>query len=152
MNKKPLNPLALNRRQLGALAFGLVSSGLVMPAHAADLVVIVNSGNRESPSRADLAAMFTTRKQSWNSGPRVVPFNFPPKHPLRVAFDQNILEMSADEVARYWIDRRIRGGNAPPKQVGNAQLLVRLVSKMEGAVAYVPRDAVGAGVRIAATV
>lgn len=87
---------------------------------------------------ADLAAMFTTRKQSWGGGKRIVPFNFPPKHDVRVAFDRAVLDMDPDDVARYWIDRRIRGGNPPPKQVSNARLIVRLVEKLDGAVAYVP--------------
>lgn len=84
--------------------------------------------------------MFTTRKQSWSGGKRIVPFNFPPKHEVRVAFDQAVLEMDPDAVARYWIDRRIRGGNPPPKQVSNARMIVRLVEKLDGAIAYVPSD------------
>jgi hypothetical protein len=93
--------------------------------------------------------MFTTRKQSWDGGKRIVPFNFPPKHAVRVAFDRSVLEMDPDDVARYWIDRRIRGGNAPPKQVSSAQLIVRLVEKLDGAIGYVPKSAVSSGVRVA---
>lgn len=119
----------------------LVGSSLVTPAYAAPvLVVIVHAGNQETPSLADLAAMFTTRKQTWSGGKRIVPFNFPPKHEVRVAFDRAVLEMDPDAVARYWIDRRIRGGNPPPKQVTNARMIVRLVEKLDGAIAYVPRD------------
>jgi hypothetical protein len=92
--------------------------------------------------------MFTTRKQSWNGGGRIVPFNFPPKHEVRVDFDRAVLEMSPEEVARYWIDRRIRGGTPPPKSVNNAALIVRLVSKLEGAIGYVPRSSVDPSVRI----
>lgn len=92
--------------------------------------------------------MFTTRKQAWSGGKRVLPFNFPPKHEIRVAFDEAVLQMDPDEVARYWIDRRIRGGNAPPKQVPSAQVIVRLVQKLEGAIAYVPQS-LASGVRIA---
>lgn len=84
--------------------------------------------------------MFTTRKQAWSGGKRIVPFNFPPKHEVRESFDRVVLEMDPDAVARYWIDRRIRGGNPPPKQVANARLIVRLVEKLDGAIAYVPRD------------
>jgi hypothetical protein len=92
--------------------------------------------------------MFTTRKQSWQNGQRIVPFNFPPKHSVRVEFDRSVLQMNPEAVARYWIDRRIRGGNPPPKQVSNARLIVRLVAKLPGAVAYVPRGLVDASVRV----
>lgn len=131
----------LTRRSLLAGSAALVGSSLVTPAYAAPgLVVIVHAGNQETPSLADLAAMFTTRKQTWSGGKRIVPFNFPPKHEVRVAFDRAVLEMDPDAVARYWIDRRIRGGNPPPKQVTNARMIVRLVEKLDGAIAYVPRD------------
>lgn len=117
----------------------LVGASLVTPAFAAPgIVVIVNSQNQAALSLADLATIFTTRKQTWDGGKRIVPFNFPAKHEVRVAFDRAVLEMNADEVARYWIDRRIRGGNPPPKQVNNARLIVRLVEKLDGAIGYVP--------------
>lgn len=130
----------ITRRTLLAGSATLVGSSLITPAKAgAPLVIIVHGANQESLSLADLGAIFTTRKQSWNGGKRIVPFNFPAKHEVRVAFDQAVLEMDPDEVARYWIDRRIRGGNPPPKQVSNARLIVRLVEKLDGAIAYVPQ-------------
>jgi hypothetical protein len=138
----------ISRRHALLGAGALVTASLVTPAWAEELVVVVHPSNPEMPTRAQLAAMFTTRRQSWNGGARVVPFNFPPKHQVRVDFDKAVLEMSPEEVARYWIDRRIRGGTPPPKSVSSAQLIVRLVSKLEGAVAYVPRSSVEGDVRI----
>lgn len=82
--------------------------------------------------------MFITRKQDWGAGKRILPFNFPAKHDVRVSFDRAVLDMDPDAVARYWIDRRIRGGNPPPKQIPNAQLMLRLVQKLDGAIGYVP--------------
>lgn len=134
------NSPSLTRRRLLAGSAALVGSSVTTRVQAGvPLVVIVHGQNQETPSLADLAAMFTTRKQVWEGGKRIVPFNFPPRHEVRVAFDQAVLEMDPDEVARYWIDRRIRGGNPPPKQVSNARLIVRLVEKLDGAIGYVPQ-------------
>lgn len=138
----------ISRRRILVGAGVLAASSVITPAWADELVVVVHPSNQETPSRAQLAAMFTTRKQSWNGGSRVLPFNFPPKHQVRVDFDRTILEMSPEEVARYWIDRRIRGGTPPPKSVNNAGLIVKLVSKLEGAIAYVPQSSVDGSVRI----
>lgn len=124
-----------------------MASMFVLPAWGSDLVVIAHPSVKETPNRSDLGAIFTTRKQSWSSGARIVPFNFPAKHELRVQFDQIVLGMDPDDVARYWIDRRIRGGNTPPKQVPNALTIVKLVEKLEGSIGYVPRSAVSSGVR-----
>lgn len=141
------NSRLVTRRRLLAGSAALVGGSLVTPAYAgAGLVVIVHRNNQESLSLADLAAIFTTRKQSWSGGKRIVPFNFPAKHEVRVAFDHAVLEMDPDEVARYWIDRRIRGGSPPPKQVSNARLIARLVEKLDGGIGYVP-----AGTELGAT-
>lgn len=148
MSKKK-NYIELTRRNLIAGASAIVGTSLTSSAWAEDqVVVIVNKNNKEEPSRSDLAAMFTTRKQSWGGGVRVVPFNFPARHEVRVQFDKEVLKMDPDDVARYWIDRRIRGGNAPPKQIPSAQLIVKLVQKFDGAVAYVPKSFATDDVRI----
>lgn len=137
------------RAILGAFVLVALSFSLLDGAEAGDpLVVIVNKSNRDDPTRVDLAAVFTTRKQTWSNGERTVPFNFPAKHPVRVRFDELALNMSADEVASYWIDRKIRGGNPPPKQVSNGRLIVRVVAKLPGAVGYVPRSLVDDSVRV----
>lgn len=146
MQKLPL----MSRRALLAGAGAALSSAVVPLAYATpNLVVIVHPGTKDSVSDDDLQAIFTTRKQNWSDGSRIVPFNFPPKHELRVAFDQAVLHMSPDDVARYWIDRRIRGGNPPPKQVPTASMIVKLVERLEGSIGYVPEASVTAGVRVA---
>lgn len=143
----------LSRRTLIVGVGSLLGATMVGRASAAEsLAVIVNPSNEETPSLADLAAVFTTRKQSWDGGKRIVPFNFPAKHPVRVAFDRSVLGMAPDDIARYWIERRIRGGNAPPKQVSSPQLIVRLVEKLNGAIGYVPNSAVSSGVRVVRSV
>lgn len=143
------DPYQLSRRNLlaGTLAVGTMS-WLGEARAGADLSVIVHPSNHERLSLPEIAAVFTTRKQSWSSGKKIMAFNFPAKHEVRVAFDREVLRMSPDEVARYWIDRRIRGGNPPPKQVNSAQIIVRLVAKLEGAIAYVPRGLVDDSVRV----
>lgn len=120
---------------------------------SAGLVVIVHPANSvTSSTMAELEAIFTTRKQNWSHGGRIQPFNFPPKHPIRVAFDQEVLGMDPDEVARYWIDRKVRGGHRPPRQVPSAALMVRIVASLEGAVGYAKESDVNSSVKILAKV
>lgn len=82
------------------------------------------------------------------SGKRVVPLAMPPHSPERVAFDESVLGMNPDEVGRYWIDRKIRGQSGAPKALDSGELLVRVVSKVDGAVAYVRPNLVGPGVKV----
>jgi hypothetical protein len=102
--------------------------------------------------RAELTAIFTTRKQFDNRGTRLIPMNLPPEDPRRTNFDRNVLGLDSAQSARFWIDARIRGEGAPPRQIGTADLAVRVITRLPGSVAYVPSVPPGAGVRILAEV
>ena len=133
------------RRDILKLSFGL---GV---GFFADLPL----GRAQSPSRDSLAvvvaknspiqhlSLFELKKLYLGSnindptGERIIPFNQAPNSPDRVAFEDNCLDMTPEQVARYWIDRKIRGEGGAPRSVGSAELLQRVVSKMEHSVAYV---------------
>jgi len=63
-----------------------------------------------SPSQ--LKRLFTNESDTDSSGPRDVPFNHPPHTTERVAFEQTVLGVSADEVSQFlgraWPARRAR--------------------------------------------
>jgi hypothetical protein len=79
-----------------------------------------------------------------------VPFNQASSSPDRVAFEEKVLGMSPDEVASYWIDRKIRGQSGAPKSVGSAELVQKVVSKVDHSIAYVRLDQVRPEVRVIA--
>jgi hypothetical protein len=58
--------------------------------------------------------------------------------------------MSPDQVASYWIDRKIRGQSGAPKAVGSGELVQKVVSKVEHSIAYVRLDQVRPEVRVIA--
>ncbi|HVU02037.1 MAG TPA: hypothetical protein VHE30_09805 [Polyangiaceae bacterium] len=133
-----------------ALAVATRSSGA---SAGTKLAVIVNAANdvgRLGPG--DIEAFFTTRKLDFPSGKRVVAFNFPARHPIRDAFDRAALHLDPDEAARYWIDRRVRGGHPPPRQVPDVKTMVRVVASLEGALGYVRKEDVTDGVRVVAEI
>lgn len=135
----------MKRRELIAVAIALGGAAVIGSAKAAGpLVVIVNQSVKQAVfSRGELSAIFTTRKRNFDGGQRVIPLNLPPRDEARVAFDHEVLGMNPDEVARYWIDRRVRGGNPPPRHVPSAALVARLVEKLPGAIGYVPASVAG---------
>ena len=69
---------------------------------------------------------------------------------LAVPFESRVLGMTPDEVARYWIDRKIRGQGVPPKVVSPADLLQKVVSRLEHSIAYVRIGQVSGDVRVIA--
>jgi hypothetical protein len=92
----------------------------------------------QSLNDAELEAIFLTLRRYWDGSRVIIPFNLTPRSELRIEFDQAVLRMGPDEVGRYWLDRRVRGGAPPPRQAPDPGTLVRLVARLEGAIGYVP--------------
>jgi ABC-type phosphate transport system substrate-binding protein len=140
-------------RFLIVLLLGLALSPRPSNAGTEDLVVIANkAGTPASASRDDLRPIFQTKTSSWPDGSSVRPFNLPDGSPQRVEFDQAVLGLDADRAARYWIDRKIRGGERPPTTAPSPALMLRLVAATPGGVGYVPASAVNDTVKIVARV
>jgi hypothetical protein len=81
-------------------------------------------------------------------GKRLIPLALQNRSPERAQFDRTVLGMSPDAVARYWVDRRIRGESGPPKAIDSPQILLRVVDKLDGALGYVRADAVSGAVKV----
>jgi hypothetical protein len=117
------------------------------------LLVIANHGVRaEQLSAVQLEAIFTMSQRAWPGGDAIIPFNYPPGSVLRESFDRAVLRMDRDEVARFWIDRRIRGAGDAPRKVPTVALLLRIVANLPGAIGYVPSGPLPADVKLVARV
>ncbi len=117
------------------------------------IAVIVNPKNPIKSLQIDeIEAIFKALKRSWSGGKRILPFNFPARDPLRVAFDRAALHMEPTAVARYWIDQRVRGGQHPPTQVPTSAMMLQVVSSLETAIGYAPTSDLVSGVKVVAEV
>ena len=141
MSRPP--PKQLTRRHLLALQAGLLVPSwlLATPARAAAPLVLVPIVAPDSPERdlalGTLERVFLGKPVEDSAGRRFVPFNQPPKTRPRVLFDQVVLGMTPEEVARYWVDQRIRGKGQPPRSVPSVSLLKQVVRRFPGAIAYI---------------
>ena len=117
------------------------------------IAVIANKGVSVTKiSRDELRPIFQTKKDTWPDGSPVKPFNLPDSNAIRQGFDAAVLGLDPDRVARYWIDRKIRGGERPPQTAPSSAVLVKVVSKTAGALGYVELAAVDASVKVVAKV
>lgn len=138
--------MRLARREVLAFAATAFRSSASEAAEL-QLAVVVHASNSASVTVSDLEAMFRVQRQHWSNGGRVVAFNLPPSSLERKLFDRVVLNLSPDQVSRYWIERRIRGGDLPPRTAPTAAFAVRLVASLPEAIGYVPRGEIGSGVR-----
>jgi len=139
------------------LSLGLASTALALfqrPLFAAQkIAVVVHPKNPvKSLGLDEIEAIFKALRRSFTGGKRILPFNLPPRHPLRVAFDRAALHMEPDAVARFWIDQRVRGAQHPPTQVPSSKMMLQVVLSLETSIGYVPIGEVAGGVKVVAEV
>ncbi|MFT3926430.1 MAG: hypothetical protein QM778_28050 [Myxococcales bacterium] len=138
---------ALTRRTFLSLV-GLSVLGAAARVHADDPIVVVVSAksSQKDLSMGKLRRIFLNQATDDDDRNRFLPINAMAKSSLRVRFDQVVLDMSADEVGRYWVDQRIRGSQ-PPRTVPDFALVRGVVAKWPGAIAYLPASQLRADVK-----
>ena len=118
-----------------------------------DLVVIVNKANPSTQlTKGELRALFLVLKTNWPHGAEALPINLPDSNELRRRFDLAVLGWTPEEVANYWIDRKIRGDARTPKKASSTLAVLKVVSGSEGAVGYVHRSETTQQVKVVATI
>ena len=101
------------------------------------LVIAHKDVASKSLSRDELRPIFQTKKNAWPDGSALRAFNLPDSDSARRGFDAAVLGLDPDRVARYWIDRKIRGGDRPPTNAPSDAVMVKVVGKTPGAIGYV---------------
>jgi len=118
------------------------------------ILVIAHKGVAvSSMSRDELRPIFQTKKNTWADGSAMRAINLPDNDTLRHGFDAAVLGLDPDRVVRYWIDRKIRGGDRPPVTAPSNALMVKMVGKTPGAIGYVDSKAtLDANVKVVAKI
>jgi hypothetical protein len=138
---------------LVAIALVLGGADTQPVAEPADnLAVIVHADNPVRVTAGELESVFLRHELEWPDGDPVIPVNATPDSARRKQFDRVVLGMSPDEVARYWLDQRIRGAGTAPREIGDAFLTLRLVARIKGAIGYVPEGSELRDVRVVARI
>jgi hypothetical protein len=145
-------PLPALAAAVALVATPLPSTPVAGAGEPVELAVVMSSRNQSPIAPSDLAPIFTTTKRDLGGGKSVTPFNLPPRSEERVLFDKAVLGLDPDDAASFWIDRKVRGGNAPPRQVPDAGLMLRVVGQLDDAIGYLPSSRVDATVRVVARV
>ncbi|MFT3924427.1 MAG: hypothetical protein QM778_17955 [Myxococcales bacterium] len=122
-------------------------SGSAQGEHPPPLVVIVAKGEAvRGLSLSELRSIFEGNSTQYARGRYFIPINQPAGSPLRERFDRIVLGRDPDEAGRFWVDRRIRTGQEPPRTLPTEDLAARVVASLPGAITYVPADLVPPGV------
>jgi hypothetical protein len=126
--------------------------GATSASAAQELVVVVHPSNLARLSIQEIAGIFKTTMRHWSGSNRIVALNQSPRTPDRVMFDRVLLGMEPNAAVRFWIDRKIRGGEPAPRIVPGPELVLGIVQRMEAAIGYAPSHLVKGGVRVIARI
>jgi ABC-type phosphate transport system substrate-binding protein len=110
-------------------------------------VIVSKSSPLSELSSAQLTRMYMGDLVD-SGGRRLIPLNRSTSSGEREEFDRVVLGKSPDEMARYWIDRKIRGQSGAPKAVEPVDVYQRVIAKLDGAVGYVRVDEVRGDVKV----
>lgn len=134
----------LDRRRFIALVAGasaLLVSGGAGAGSEPIAVVMGAKTSQHSLSLDKLRRIFLASPTDDDDGHRFVPLNHSRASAARETFDRRVLGMSPEEVARYWIDQRLRG-RKPPQSVASIAMLRRALEELPGTISYLPLGAV----------
>ncbi len=135
----PGRPLVVLAWMLAALAAG--ATGATGTARAAEYMVIVNAANPDAAAGASMKEvvkrLFLKEQTNWSGGVPAKPLARPAGSAAAEAFAAEVLEMSAAELDEHWLRLKQTRGETPPRSVGSARILLRLVGKYPGAFSVV---------------
>jgi hypothetical protein len=140
-----------NRLAVAAVAIlggATLLAGATPALRAADspLIVVVAATNpMQDISRGNLRRLFLGEPTSGPGG-KLIPLNQSPGSAVRIQFDREVLGLEPDDVARFWIDQRIRGQGGAPRAFPAAPL-VRVVPQLGGAIGYLRARELGVGMK-----
>jgi hypothetical protein len=143
-------PILLTCLLLPALAAALGAAAPVQAAASKATLVIVTqkSSALVDLSLRELKRMYASEPVTSPDGTRLIPINHPGGVPVRVGFDERVLDMDPDYIGRFWIDRKIRGQTGAPKAVSSVEMLRRAVATVPGTVTYLAASDVTADLKV----
>jgi hypothetical protein len=139
----------LPRRLLAAALFAtLATAANLIPASAADLVVIVSARSAVSAMRADqVAAIFLGQTARFPDGLEAVPLDQPLGSPLRNEFYQRVASKTPALLKAHWSKMVFTGRGQPPAEVLDSAAVRRRVADNPELIGYIERGALDASVR-----
>lgn len=111
------------------------------PPRRAIMVIVAASSPVDELSLEELRRIFVGDTRALR------PLNLPAGTPERSGIDFVLLGRGSDDVARYWIDRKIRGHGGPPRSIPNARLVGKIIARLPGTIGYIAEGPLPPGVK-----
>ena len=120
----------------------LLSLGFFL--HAQEFAVVTKrNSSLISLSKAKVKMIFLKKQKM--AGERVlIPINLAPSNKIRKSFERTVLEMSRNRLKSFWMKEHYLG-HRPPLTMNSSQSVLSFVTKIDGAIGYLPMSEVDTG-------
>jgi hypothetical protein len=139
----------MTRRQYLRMAASVVwASRQALGNRKEEFVVIVHPSNRfDALSRSKVSYAFLRKVSRWPWGEDITPADLAANDPIRQKFVQEVLRISKEQLAEYWMYQRSTHGVSAPPQVRDASAAKLWVAARPGGIAYIPSSVLDATVK-----
>jgi len=121
--------------------------GLVLSLGATQYAVIAHQNlNLLDPSQLKIKMIFL-KKQRFLNEKTLLPINLAVSSKIRKSFEKNVLHMSRHRLKSFWTKAHYQG-KRPPLNMKSTQSVLSFVTKIEGAIGYIPLQDVTQNVKI----
>ena len=116
-----------------------------------EMVVVVNSDNPAATMTASQVKLTYLRKinKRWKElNKNIVPVDRKGDSDTRKKFLKDVLQLTSDEVTRYFTEREYQNAEAPPVRFGTDEEIISFVEANPGAIGYVSKSSIKAGSKV----
>lgn len=117
---------------------------VLKPNHTeGELVIIINASNPVAVMTASQVKLTYLRKinKRWKEiNKNIVPIDRKSDNEIRKSFMKEVLQMSSDEMSRYFTEREYQNAEAPPIKLTSDDDIIDYVSNNIGAIAFVSKS------------
>jgi ABC-type phosphate transport system substrate-binding protein len=138
----------MKRNSLKLLLLAVLAGAAGAPVQAADVVVVVNKANPNTPDKAFIARLYTGEARSWPDGPAAALIDQAEDSPVRADFSSQVLGRSVSNLKAAWAQLIFTGKGLPPKVIDGDAEVKRAVAANRNAIGYIKAGSVDDTVKV----
>ncbi len=115
----------------------MMSLGVVNYAQA-EIAIIVNPNSGVSQlSKSQVKRLFLGKSRRFPNGHRALPVNQDEDSPVRIEFNQKVLQKNERQIKAYWSKKIFSGKAQAPKELSNDMAVKRFVAQTPNAIGFI---------------
>jgi ABC-type phosphate transport system substrate-binding protein len=108
--------------------------------------VVISNKNMKDLSEGEIKAIFL-KKLTIINDVTAVPLNLEAREPLRLEFEQKLLNMNFEKLKSYWTKEHYLG-HRPPISMKSQESVKAFVKKVDGAIGYINSSSVDSDLKV----